>query len=414
MTAPDTAAAPDTASAPEAVDVFDGHNDLAWYLREERDYSVEGLNDPSVSPFTTMDQLAAGHVAAQYWSVYVHSSITGADAIKATWEQIDAVQRFVTAYPERLAFARTAADVRAARTAGKVASLMGVEGGQQIDESLAVLRSYARAGARYMTLTWSTTHSWADSATDEPVHGGLSAFGREVVAEMNRIGMILDLSHVAPSVMHQSLDQSRLPVLFTHSCAYGLNPHPRNIPDDVLDRVPGNGGVAMMTFVPSFVSNARREWVDAGEQGTAPEVTVAQVADHCDYVRERIGIDHIGLGGDLCGVDELPTGLGDAGQYPNLFAELASRGWSQTDLRKIGFDNAMRVLDAHEDAYAAFLGSADEAPSAANVTSADNGRAASAGEGGDAANTASAANAASAANDASAANGSAASAGVES
>ena len=360
-----------TESAPAAVDVFDGHNDLAWYLREERDYSVEGLNDPSVSPFTTMDQLAAGNVAAQYWSVYVHSSITGADAIKATWEQIDAVQRFVTAYPERLAFARTAADVRAARAVGKVASLMGVEGGQQIDESLAVLRSYARAGARYMTLTWSTTHSWADSATDEPVHGGLSEFGREVVAEMNRIGMILDLSHVAPTVMHQSLDQSTLPVLFTHSCAFGLNPHPRNIPDDVLDRVPGNGGVAMMTFVPSFVSNARREWVDAGEQGTAPEVTVAQVADHCDYVRERIGIDHLGLGGDICGVDELPTGLGNAGQYPNLFAELTSRGWSQTDLRKLGFDNAMRVLDAHEDAYTAFLGSADDAPSATGGAAAD-------------------------------------------
>ncbi|SDS12300.1 membrane dipeptidase [Brevibacterium siliguriense] len=377
MTTPDTASAASpesaaTASAP-AVDVFDGHNDLAWYLREERDYSVEGLNDPSISPFTTMDQLAAGHVAAQYWSVYVHSSITGADAIKATWEQIDAVQRFVTAYPERLAFARTAAEVRAARNAGKVASLMGVEGGQQIDESMAVLRSYARAGARYMTLTWSTTHSWADSATDEPVHGGLSDFGREVVAEMNRIGMILDLSHVAPSVMHQSLDQSTLPVLFTHSCAYGLNPHPRNIPDEVLDRVPGNGGVAMMTFVPSFVSNARREWVDAGEQGIAPEVTVSQVADHCDYVRERIGIDHIGLGGDICGVDELPTGLGDAGQYPNLFAELASRGWSPDDLRKLGFDNAMRVLDAHEDAYTAFLGSADDAPSAADVPAASAG-----------------------------------------
>ncbi|MFP3395120.1 dipeptidase [Brevibacterium sp. SIMBA_078] len=397
---PDTESAPDAASAP-AVDVFDGHNDLAWYLREERDYSVEGLNDPAVSPFTTMDQLAAGHVAAQYWSVYVHSSITGADAIKATWEQIDAVQRVVTAYPERLAFARTAADVRAARAAGKVASLMGVEGGQQIDESLAVLRSYARAGARYMTLTWSTTHSWADSATDELVHGGLSDFGREVVAEMNRIGMILDLSHVAPSVMQQSLDQSTLPVLFTHSCAYGLNPHPRNIPDDILDRVPDNGGVAMMTFVPSFVSNARREWVDAGEQGTAPEVTVAQVADHCDYVRERIGIDHIGLGGDICGVDELPTGLGDAGQYPSLFAELASRGWSQTDLRKIGFDNAMRVLDAHEDAYTAFLGSAVDAPSAANAGSAANGTAASAtGNGGG--------------NVGSAGNGSAASAGAES
>lgn len=354
-------------------DVFDGHNDLAWYLREERDYSVAGLNDPSVSPFTTMDQLRAGHVAAQYWSVYVHSSITGAEAIKATWEQIDAVQRVVTSYPERLQFARTAAEVVAARDAGKVASLMGVEGGQQIDESLAVLRSYARAGSRYMTLTWSTTHSWADSATDEPQHGGLSEFGREVVAEMNRIGMIVDLSHVAPSVMHQSLDISTLPVIFSHSCAFGLNPHPRNIPDDVLDRVPGNGGVAMMTFVPSFVSNARREWVDAGEHGTAPEVSVADVADHCDYVRERIGIDHIGLGGDICGVDELPTGLGDAGQYPVLFEELAGRGWSETDLRKLGFDNAMRVLEAHEEAYVRFLGTSagtEESGTAGSATSA--------------------------------------------
>ncbi|WP_166973894.1 dipeptidase [Brevibacterium atlanticum] len=357
-----------------SIDVFDGHNDLAWFLREERDYSVEGLNDPAVSPFTTMDQLAAGNVSAQYWSVYVHSSITGADAVKATWEQIDAVNRVVSAYPERLAYARTAADVRAARAAGKVASLMGVEGGQQIDESLALLRSYARAGARYMTLTWSTTHSWADSATDDPHHGGLSEFGREVVAEMNRIGMIVDLSHVAPSVMHQSLDISTLPVIFSHSCAYGLNPHPRNIPDEVLDRVPGNGGVAMMTFVPSFVSNERREWVEAGENGTAPEVTVAQVADHCDYVRERIGIDHIGLGGDICGVDELPTGLGDAGQYPNLFAELGDRGWSEADLRKLGFDNALRVLDAHEEAYTAFLGT----PAPTGTPSAD-GTAASAG-----------------------------------
>ena len=349
-------------------DVFDGHNDLAWFLREERDYSVEGLNDPKVSPFTTMDQLRDGHVAAQYWSVYVHSSITGAEAIKATWEQIDAVQRVITTYPGRLRFARTAAEVVAARESGKVASLMGVEGGQQIDESLAVLRSYARAGARYMTLTWSTTHSWADSATDEAQHGGLSDFGREVVAEMNRIGMIVDLSHVAPSVMHQSLDISTLPVIFSHSCAFGLNPHPRNIPDDVLDRVPGNQGVAMMTFVPSFVSNERREWVDAGENGTAPEVSVADVADHCDYVRERIGIDHIGLGGDICGVDELPKGLGDAGQYPVLFEELSRRGWSEADLRKLGFENAMRVLEAHEDAYTRFLGtSAASAPTSAST-----------------------------------------------
>ncbi|MCT1448915.1 dipeptidase [Brevibacterium casei] len=343
-------------TAPTDVDVFDGHNDLAWWLREERDYSVEGLNDPQVSPFTTMDQLRDGRVAAQFWSVYVHSSTTGADAVVATWEQIDAVRRFVAAYPERLRFTRTAAEVAAARDSGRVASLMGVEGGQQIDDSLAMLRSYGRAGARYMTLTWSTTHSWADSATDEPRHGGLSAFGREVVAEMNRTGMIVDLSHVAPTVMHQALDLSSLPVIFSHSCAGALNPHPRNIPDDVLDRLPGNGGVAMMTFVPSFVSRERWDWAEAGENGPAPEVTVADVADHCDYVRERIGIDHVGLGGDICGVDELPIGLENAGAYPNLFAELSRRGWSPADLRKLGFDNAFRVLDAHEDAYVGFLG----------------------------------------------------------
>ncbi len=337
-------------------DVFDGHNDLAWWLREERDYSVEGLDDPSVSPFTTMGQLEQGSVAAQFWSVYVHSDITGSRAVKATWEQIDAVNRFIAAYPQTLQFARTAAEVVTAREAGKVASLMGVEGGQQIDESLAVLRSYARAGARYMTLTWSTTHSWADSATDEPRHNGLSEFGREVVSEMNRIGMIVDLSHVAPTVMHQSLDLTSLPVIFSHSCARGLNPHPRNIPDDVLDRLPDNGGVAMMTFVPSFASRERWEWELAGKVGTAPEVTVAHVADHCDYVRERIGVDHVGIGGDICGVDELPIGLDNAGQYPNLFTELSNRGWSDADLRKLGFDNAMRVLEAHDDACTAFLG----------------------------------------------------------
>ena len=219
-----------------------------------------------------------------------------------------------------------------------------------------MLRSYARAGARYMTLTWSTTHSWADSATDVPRHDGLSALGPAVVAEMNRIGMIVDLSHVAPSVMHQSLELTTLPVIFSHSCNHALNPHPRNIPDDVLDRLPANGGVAMMTFVPSFLSRDRWDWSEAGEKGTAPAVSVPGVADHCDYVRERIGIDHVGIGGDICGVDELPIGLGDAGQYPNLFAELSRRGWSESDLRKLGFDNVMRVLEAHEDAYVDFLG----------------------------------------------------------
>lgn len=335
------------------IDVFDGHNDLPWHLRETRGSSVADLHDAAVSPFTTLGQLHDGGVSAQFWSVYVHSSITGPAAVRATLEQIDLVHRMVDAYPDDLVWAPTAAQIRAATGTGRVASLLGVEGGQQIDESLSVLRMYARLGVRYMTLTWSTTHSWADSATDEARHGGLTDFGREVVAEMNRIGMIVDLSHVAPSVMHQALDISELPVIFSHSCAFELNPHPRNIPADVLDRLPANGGVAMVTFVPSFVTDARHRWVEAGEVGEPPEVTPADVADHCDRMRERVGIDHVGLGGDLCGTDTMPTGLDDASTYPALLTELAGRGWSGADLRKLGSENVLRVLEAHDDRHRA-------------------------------------------------------------
>ncbi len=338
------------------IDVFDGHNDLPWHLRETRDRSVADLRSAAVSPFTTLDQLHAGGVAAQFWSVYVHSSITGPEAVRATLEQIDLVHRMVEAYPDDLVWAPTAAAVRAARGTGRVASLLGVEGGQQIDESLDVLRMYARLGVRYMTLTWSTTHSWADSATDEARHGGLTAFGREVVREMNRIGMIVDLSHVAPSVMHQALDITDLPVIFSHSCVHALNPHPRNIPADVLDRLPGNGGVAMVTFVPSFVTDARRRWVEDGEVGTPPAVTPADVADHCDLLREQVGIDHVGLGADLCGTDSMPTGLDDASAYPALFEELGRRGWSDAELLKLGYENVLAVLDAHDPRHAATTG----------------------------------------------------------
>ena len=335
--------------------MFDGHNDLPWHLRETRHNSVADLNDEAVSPFTTLQQLHRGGVSKQFWSVFVHSDITGDAAVTATLEQIDTVHRMIEAYPDGLVFTPTAAAVAAAHGTGKVASLLGVEGGQQINDSLAVLRMYARLGVRYMTLTWSTTTSWADSATDEPRHGGLSEFGRQVVEEMNRIGMICDLSHVAPSVMHQTMDITDKPVLFSHSCAMELNDHPRNVPTDVIDRLPDNGGVLMITFVPSFVSAERSAWVKAGEQGTPPEVTVAQVADHCDFVRQRVGIDHVGLGSDLCGTDSMPSGLDNAAAYPNLFAELKRRGWSDEDCEKIGWRNAMRVLQAHEDAYVNFL-----------------------------------------------------------
>ncbi|MFL0577649.1 dipeptidase [Brevibacterium luteolum] len=344
----------------EPIPIFDGHNDLPYYLRETRDSSVAGLTDPATAPQTVIPQLRAGGVAAQFWSVFVHSDVTGDEAVRVTLEQIDLVDRLIRAYPDDLAWATTAEAIRAARTSGRIGGLLGIEGGNQINESLGALRMFARLGARYMTLTWSTTHSWADSATDDPVHGGLSDFGREVVAEMNRIGMILDLSHVAPTVMDQALEISELPVLFTHSNAQALCSHPRNVPDEIIDRLPANGGVHMLTFVPSFVSEARYAWVKDGEKGTAPEVTIADVADHIDYVRERIGVDHLGLGSDFCGTDAFPTGLDNAGTYPALINELRNRRWSEADLTKLGFDNVLRVLEANDDNYRRFIAAGQE------------------------------------------------------
>ncbi|MCQ9367297.1 dipeptidase [Brevibacterium sp. 91QC2O2] len=344
--------------------VFDGHNDLAWYLREECDSDIAPVNDPQAVPMTTLDQLREGEVAAQFWSVYVDSAISGPAAVTATLEQIDMVHRIIAAHPDRLVYTPTAADIRAVWGSGRTASLMGAEGGQQIDESLGVLRAYARLGVRYMTLAWSTTHSWADSATDEPIHHGLSEFGKQVVAEMDRIGMIPDLSHVSADVMHQVLDQTQLPVVFTHSCVADINPHPRNVPTDVIDRLPANGGVLGITFVPAFVSAERHAWAQGGSTGPEPEVTVAQVADHCDWVRNRIGAQYLALGADLCGTDSMPTGLENAGKYQALFTELRSRGWSEAELDGIGGLNLLRVLEAHDPAYLAEFGARDEAADA--------------------------------------------------
>ncbi|MGP4050324.1 dipeptidase [Streptomyces sp. 2A115] len=356
--------------------VVDGHNDLPWALREQVRYDIDARDlaaDQSAHLHTDLARLRAGGVGAQFWSVYVRSDLPG--AVPATLEQIDCVRQLIARYPEDLKSARTAADMEAARGEGRIASLMGAEGGHSIDNSLATLRGLYELGVRYMTLTHNDNIAWADSATDEPGVGGLSAFGREVVREMNRLGMLVDLSHVAATTMRDALDTSVAPVIFSHSSSRAICDHPRNIPDDVLERVPGNGGVAMVTFVPKFVLQAAVDWTAAADENmrehgvhhlaTTPEAmkvhrlfeesnprpvaTVSTVADHLDHMREVAGVDHIGIGGDYDGTAFTPDGLSDVSGYPNLIAELLHRGWSTTDLAKLTWQNAVRVLGAAED-----------------------------------------------------------------
>jgi membrane dipeptidase len=356
--------------------VVDGHNDLPWALREQVRYDLDARDiaaDQSAHLHTDLARLRAGGVGAQFWSVYVRSDLPG--AVTATLEQIDCVRQLIARHPEDLKGAVTAADMDAARGEGRIASLMGAEGGHSIDNSLATLRGLYELGVRYMTLTHNDNIAWADSATDEPGVGGLSAFGREVVREMNRLGMLVDLSHVAATTMRDALDASVAPVIFSHSSSRAICDHPRNIPDDVLERVPGNGGVAMVTFVPKFVLQAAVDWTAAADENMRehgfhhldttreamkvhrvfeeshprPVATVATVADHLDHMREVAGVDHIGIGGDYDGTAFTPDGLSDVSGYPNLIAELLDRGWSTTDLTKLTWQNAVRVLGAAED-----------------------------------------------------------------
>ncbi|MFE6995948.1 membrane dipeptidase [Microbacterium sp. NPDC057659] len=348
------------------IPVIDGHNDLAWERRERFGSTTEGLDGPVPSLHTDLPRLAAGGVGGQFWSVWVDPALVGAEQVTATLEQIDFVHRLVAAYPDRLAAARTAADVRTAMADGRIASLIGVEGGAQIDGSLGVLRQYARLGARYMTLTWSHTIAWADSATDEPQHGGLTDFGRDVVREMNRIGMLVDLAHVAPTTMRDALAVTTRPVVVTHSCALALCDHPRNVPDDVLAAIGAQGGVVMVAFVPSFVSQTRREWVLAGEHGEPPFVGIADVADHIEHIRDVAGVHAVGLGADYDGTGSMPTGLDDVSRYQDLLEELRSRGWSQEDLEAVAHGNVLRVLEASDADHTAFLsGTAGEPVSVA-------------------------------------------------
>lgn len=371
--------------------IIDGHNDLPMQLRGRFGYAVGGLDEHRPELHTDIPRLRAGRVGGQFWSVYVPSDLSEPEAVVATMEQIDAVYRMVAAYPQDLAIAYTADDVERAIAAGRIASLIGIEGGHSLATSLGVLRSFARLGARYVTLTHNHNTSWADSAAQEPRVDGLNDEGRAMVREMQRIGVLVDLSHVAPATMHAALDTASAPVIFSHSGVRALNDHSRNVPDDVLTRLPGNGGVIQLTFVASFVSAPARDWSRAadaqwqrlglpplhgplpraprpGEDPAAvpswptgdpyaepafrpwlaanprPAVTAAQVADHVEHAREVAGVDHVGLGGDYDGTIELPIDMPDVSGYPRLLAELSGRGWSAADLDKLAGGNILRVL----------------------------------------------------------------------
>jgi membrane dipeptidase len=356
--------------------VVDGHNDLPWALREQVRYDL-AARDLAVRQdahlHTDLPRLREGGVGAQYWSVYVRTDLS--DPVTATLEQIDCVRQLIERHPRELRGALTAADVEAARAEGRIASLMGAEGGHSIANSLGALRALYALGVRYLTLTHNDNVDWADSATDEPRAGGLTAFGREVVREMNRLGMLVDLSHVAATTMRDALDASTAPVIFSHSSSRAVCDHPRNVPDDVLERLPANGGMAMVTFVPKFVLQAAVDWTAAADDNmrahgfhhldTTPEAmkvhrafeeahprpvaTVSTVADHLDHMREVAGIDHLGIGGDYDGTAFTPEGLNDVSGYPRLLAELLDRGWSKADLAKLTWQNAVRVLGAAED-----------------------------------------------------------------
>ena len=375
---------PNLATANAALDiapVFDGHNDVPIQLRARFDNQINELDFTDTSGtgathpqgrvmHTDLVRLAKGKVGAQYWSVYVPASLPEPQAVQMTIEQIDVMKRLIARYPDALAYAETADQVEAAMAEGKIASLLGMEGGHSIGSSLAVLRQMYALGARYMTITHSRNIPWADSATDDPEHDGLTEFGKDVIREMNRIGMLVDLSHVSPKVMHDTLDIAKAPVIFSHSGASAVNGHARNVPDDVLRRLPDNGGIVMVVALPGFLNEERRVWyaewqaeearqksllqgrpeavklqMDAWEANNPePETMITHMADHIDHIKYVAGVEHIGIGADFDGMPTGPVGFEDVGGYPALFAELASRGYSQVELELISNRNALRVL----------------------------------------------------------------------
>jgi len=378
------------------VPLLDGHNDLPWALREAGCAGLDGtdLSQPVSFTQTDLPRLAAGGVGAQFWSVYVPATLAGEAAVAATLEQIDLVRRMIRRYPGQLELALTAGDVERIFAAGRVASLLGAEGGHSIASSMGVLRALYALGVRYLTLTHNANVPWADSATGRPQAGGLTEFGRAVVREMQRLGMLTDLSHVSPATMSDTLDIAAAPVIFSHSSARALCDHPRNVPDDVLARLRDNRGVCMVTFVASFVSpecwaweqeltaEMERRGADPSELSARdqvrreiavasplPRATLAQVAGHIEHVREVAGVDHVGLGGDFDGTDQLPDGMPDVSCYPALLAELLGRGWTEEDCAKLAGGNILRVM--RDAAAAARELSAQRPPSTARIEDLD-------------------------------------------
>lgn len=357
--------------------LIDGHNDYPWALREHdpaRDLDKLDIRNPQPSIMTDIPRLKEGGIGGQFWSVYVPVELQGQKAVTATLEQIDIVHRMVRKYPDTFELALTADDVERIHAQGKIASMIGLEGGHSIDNSLANLRMFSRLGARYMTITHSSNTPWADSATDTPKFGGLSPFGEEVIKEMNWLGMLVDLSHVSPDTMEDAIRVSQAPVIFSHSDARALNDHPRNVPDNILQMLPTNGGVIMVTFVPGFASPKVNAWnkLQTAEQdrlkaafpsdaaaaragvdkwtaaNPAPRATISDVADHVDHIRKIAGIDHIGIGGDFDGITQTVQDLDNVSTYPRLTAELLRRGYSDADIKKILGQNILRIMRAAE------------------------------------------------------------------
>ncbi len=366
----------------ESVPLIDGHNDVPIQYRNRAQYKLSAIDFNNTTLLerpmhTDIPRMRAGRVGGQFWSVYVPTNVPESESVQMTLEQIDFVYRLIDAFPDHFELALTADDIERVFKNGRIASLIGMEGGQSIGNSLQVLRQMYELGARYMTITHSRTLDWADAATDDPKHGGLTAFGEEVIREMNWLGMLVDLSHVSAETMRDALKVSTAPVIFSHSSAMALNNHPRNVPDDVLDMLKANEGVIMVTYIPAFIKeelhqhisnrNAERARLDYYHIGQpdkvselmrtwdannpAPIATLETVADHIDHIKDRIGVDYIGIGGDYDGIPLLPEGLKDVSTYPDLFAELLYRGYTEEELRKIAGLNVLRVMrDAEQEA----------------------------------------------------------------
>ncbi len=350
----------------QSTPLIDGHNDLPWLIREENGGDVAAFQLERENDFDTdIPRLRQGLVGAQFWSVWIPGETAPADTARMQLEQIDSARQIIDLYPDTFELALSADDIERIFGQGKVASLLGMEGGYALNNSLGAMRAYYRLGVRYMTLTHNVTVDWADAGLGEQRHGGMTAFGRAVVLEMNRTGMIVDLAHTSPATMRQALEVTQAPVIWSHAAARAIVDHPRNVPDDILSRLPKNGGVVMVTFIPSFLSNDvwemekglwatdaaietvreyREKWLAYDAEHGAVRASINDVADHLEHIRDVAGVDHVGIGSDFWGMPDMPLGLEDVSGFPRLIAALIQRGWSDDELRKLAGKNMLRTM----------------------------------------------------------------------